>query len=234
MKNALRRWLIDRSKELSRQGLYQFLNGAFGTIAPGAAVLSVGAGGPVNALLKEYGRSIGFTIQSLDIDPERQPDIVGDICTIPFKNQFDVVVMSEVLEHVHAPQQALDNVHSTLREGGVLVLTTPFIFPLHDRPHDFYRYTRYGLAHLLRSFENVSIEARNGYFATIDVLWVRLWREQSRRAQLMAYLMIPLVYFVKRPFSSLLDRIIQADGLTSGYVVVANKRGKEGYQYTPN
>ena len=224
IKQKISQWPINLSKKLSRQGLYPFLEAEFAKIPAQATVLTVGSGGPVNEYLQKYGTQNHFAILSLDIDPKRQPDWVGDICSYDFESQqFDVVVMSEVLEHVHAPHLALENVHTVLKENGRLILTTPFAFPLHDRPHDYFRFTKYGLQHLCRHFSTVTIKERNSYFEAIDVLWLRLWREQQKKARLISYIIIPLIYFVKRPFTWLLTKTIPADGLTTGYVVLAKK-----------
>lgn len=59
---------------------------------------------------------------------------------------FDTVLLSDVLEHLPNPEQALTEVHRILRPGGVLILGVPFMYGLHEVPHDYHRYTE----HLLR------------------------------------------------------------------------------------
>src|SRR5215207_1692103 len=137
------RGVVRLSKLISRKGLYEFLGREFARVGAGLEVLTVGAGG---ALLEEHARRNGFRITSFDIDEEYAPDILGDICAHDFGGRtFDVIVLSEVLEHVHSPHLAIANIRAALREGGRLILTVPFLFPIHERPHDYYRYTRYGL-----------------------------------------------------------------------------------------
>lgn len=224
LKQKISQWNIDLSKKLSRQGLIPFLAHEFDAIPANTAVLTIGAGGEIHQLLSQFSVQNNFSILSFDIDPERKPDLIGDICTYNFQaEQFDVIVMSEVLEHVYAPHLALKVIHLALKENGRLILTTPFIFPLHDRPHDYFRYTKFGLKYLLRHFAEVSIKERNSYFEAIDVLWVRLWREEEKKARLLAQLLIPIIFFLKHPFSFLLSKIIKADGMTTGYLVIAKK-----------
>ena len=212
------------SKTLSRKGLYEFLEGEFARIPPGAQVLSVGAGGQVNERLGRFARERGFDVVSFDIDEARGPDIVGDICGFDFGDRrFDVVVMSEVLEHAHSPHLAVGTIHAALNPNGRLILTTPFILPLHERPYDYYRYTRYGLEFLLRDFEEVQVSERNSYFEAIDVLWVRLLQAEKRSARVASAVVIPLVFFLKRPLSILLGRLVDTDAMTTGYVVTARK-----------
>jgi SAM-dependent methyltransferase len=50
-----------------------------------------------------------------------------------------------VLEHVPDPRGVLDSIAQVLRPGGVLILTAPHLSRLHEEPHDYYRYTGYGL-----------------------------------------------------------------------------------------
>lgn len=224
LKHKFRQWTINLSKNLSRKGLYPFLETQFAIIPSHSSVLTIGAGGAINERLNHYAKDRGFDVLSFDIDEARLPDLVGDICTYDFgTQQFDVVVMSEVLEHVHTPHLALDTVYGCLKENGRFILTTPFIFPLHDRPYDYYRYTKYGLEHLLQRFSDVNIQERNSYFDAIDVLWVRLWREENKNARLLSYFAILGVYYVKRPFTHLLSTLVKTDGITTGYVTIAKK-----------
>jgi 2-polyprenyl-3-methyl-5-hydroxy-6-metoxy-1,4-benzoquinol methylase len=61
------------------------------------------------------------------------------------RGAFDTVLCLEVLEHVPDPRGVLDSVAQVLRPGGVLILTVPHLSRLHEEPHDYYRYTGYGL-----------------------------------------------------------------------------------------
>ncbi|HEY7841900.1 MAG TPA: methyltransferase domain-containing protein [Gammaproteobacteria bacterium] len=224
VRDRYHRWLMRLSKTRSRQGLYEFVEAELRSVPRGARVLCIGAGGEVGALLDRCAGHGEFTVTSLDIDPARSPDVVADICSPhAISGEFDVVLVSEVLEHVPAPQQAVENIRAALRSGGRLILSTPFILPIHAPPHDYFRFTRHGLALLLRDFSAVSIAERNGYFEAIDVLWMRLLQEESRAARAAAMILVPMVYFLKRPFSLLLSRLVPAGGMTTGYVATAVK-----------
>jgi SAM-dependent methyltransferase len=184
----------------------------------------VGAGGEVNQLLEKHAQAQGFRYITIDIDPGRKPDIVGDICSLLFKeNQFDVVVISEVLEHLHSPQGGLDVIYNSLRPGGTLLLTVPFILPIHDEPYDYFRFTKYGLELLLRNFHSVEIKERNSYFEAIDVLWVRLLMVPSRKARLLSLFAIPFIYYIMRPLTLFLTKQISTHFATTGYTVRAVK-----------
>lgn len=212
------------SKIRSRQGLYEFLETNYSKINAGSKVLSVGSGGEVNEKLKDAVESIGFSMVTIDIDSNRQPDIVGDICSFEFKeNEFDVIVLSEVLEHLYNPQAGIDNLYRALKSNGKLLLTTPFIFPLHDRPYDYYRFTKYGLEYLLKEFSKIEIKDRNSSFEAIDVLWMRTLQINSSRAYYLSFFILPLVFYIQRPITKLLSRILPNDSMTTGYVVLCEK-----------
>lgn len=75
-----------------------------------------------------------------------RPDVFADACRLPFANAcMQAVILKDVLEHVRGPQQALAEIGRVLCDGGTLVLWMPFMYPIHDAPHDFQRYTEHGL-----------------------------------------------------------------------------------------
>lgn len=84
-----------------------------------------------------------------------RPDVFGDASQLPFcDHAFDAVAMLEVLEHLQRPSQALSEISRVLKPGGQLLLTIPFLYPVHDAPHDFQRYTIHGLT---REFDDAGL-----------------------------------------------------------------------------
>lgn len=218
------KWIHELSKKRSRQGLYEFLEPQFSKIVSNEKVLTIGSGGEINKRLREIAAEKDFQVTSFDIDEERMPDIVGDLHTYDFdENEFDTIVLSEVLEHLHSPHLGIENIYKTLKPGGRLILTTPFIFPIHDRPYDFYRYTKYGLQHLLSKFEDVKIEEKNSALESIDVLWMRFNKLQAKRTFLLKHIIIFVIYYLKRPLTLFLMRYIDTDIMTTGYNASARK-----------
>lgn len=218
------KWLLQKSKLLSRKGLYEFLLKEYAVIPGKSEVLSIGSGGEVNDLLRAIAKRNDFSITTFDIDAARYPDIVGDICCYSFGDkQYDVVIMCEVLEHLHSPHLGIKNVYNILKPCGSLIASAPFVFPLHDRPHDYYRFTRYGLEFLLKQFRLVDIKERNTYFEAIQVLWARLLVSNCKSARLASMIIIPYVYYIGRFVAGIMSKIMPTDAMTTGYVIKAIK-----------
>lgn len=73
------------------------------------------------------------------------PDVYADGAALPFKDStIDVVACFEVMEHVRYPDRVLQEIARVLRPGGQAFLSMPFLYPVHDAPHDYQRWTEYG------------------------------------------------------------------------------------------
>lgn len=69
-------------------------------------------------------------------------DLISNVEKLPFRSEsFDIVISTEVLEHVHNWRSAICEIKRVLKVGGILVLTTRGPgFPLHAYPHDYWRF----------------------------------------------------------------------------------------------
>ena len=66
--------------------------------------------------------------------------------TIPYDDgSFDTIILSDVLEHLPEPMICWREMSRLLSPGGKVILNVPFYYPLHEEPHDFYRYTEFAL-----------------------------------------------------------------------------------------
>lgn len=96
--------------------------------------------------------SVGVDYVSLDYPSTgrdmygARPHVFADARHLPFPGgRFDGIVCLEVLEHVPDPAMVVGEIARVLKPGGVAWLSMPFLYPLHDAPYDFQRYTEYGL-----------------------------------------------------------------------------------------
>jgi glycosyltransferase involved in cell wall biosynthesis/ubiquinone/menaquinone biosynthesis C-methylase UbiE len=124
-------------------------------------------------------RYVGLDFAAGKYAERRRPDLTWDGRTIPLPDAgVDSVMATEVLEHCPDPLPVLREIRRVLAPGGVLFFTTPFLWPIHDAPHDHYRYTPYALARLLAEagFEDARVEALGGWNASLAQmigLWLR-------------------------------------------------------------
>lgn len=79
-------------------------------------------------------------------------DIYADAARLPIAaGSVDVVTLLDVLEHLRDPASAVAEAGRTLRAGGKCLVHVPFLYPLHDEPHDYQRWTCHGLRNLFSS-----------------------------------------------------------------------------------
>lgn len=65
---------------------------------------------------------------------------------LPFADdEFDTIILSDVLEHIPSPEHLWAEMRRILRPGGKLIMNVPFFYCLHEKPHDYYRYTEFAL-----------------------------------------------------------------------------------------
>lgn len=144
------------------------------SVASGSRVLDVGAGtAPYRDLFNhcKYETQDFFEYDGYK-GPEGQYaniDYVSDITKIPVPDaSFDVILCTEVLEHVPRPIEALAEMARITKPGGRLILTAPLGSGLHQEPYHFYGgYTDHWYRRFLTEFgcEVVSIEPNHGFFA---------------------------------------------------------------------
>ena len=93
----------------------------------------------------EHGHTFGVTTAGV----RGRPDVVYSGGTLPFRDaSFDTVLSVQVLEHTPRPAALLAEMCRVLAPDGLLILTAPFQFRLHEQPHDYFRYSPHGLRHL--------------------------------------------------------------------------------------
>lgn len=95
-------------------------------------------------------RRPGVEWVGFDVEGNPFADVVGSATKLPFPDaSFDYVLSTQVLEHVEDPQRMLFECARVLHPGGMLILSAPQYWELHEQPHDYFRFTEYGLRVLL-------------------------------------------------------------------------------------
>jgi ubiquinone/menaquinone biosynthesis C-methylase UbiE len=116
-------------------------------------LLDLGCGSqPYRQFLKGVARYVGLDYPSTRecLHTKVITDVLGDARTIPFADQsFDGVLCSQVLEHVDQPEKVVQEMSRILKPGGVGLISVPFFYNLHMEPHDYFRFSPYGIKKLL-------------------------------------------------------------------------------------
>lgn len=88
-------------------------------------------------------------------EPKPGCDLVLDVRAMPqvLNGSYNAILCGGVLEHVDAKEWAVSECHRVLAQGGLFLVGVPFAQEIHRAPQDFWRFTKYGLQHLLRAFE---------------------------------------------------------------------------------
>lgn len=154
-----------------RASINDFVRRAAALAPAGARVLDAGAGECIYRPLFEGKRYISTDRGVGDAGWDYTGlDALADLERVPFgAGAFDFVLCTETLEHVARPGRVLSELARVLKPGGTLALSVPFLHPVHQAPHDYYRYTPYGLRHLLgeAGFDRVDVGSSGGYFTYV-------------------------------------------------------------------
>ena len=212
----LARWLLDRAIRKHRE-------------AAGGVMLDVGCGG------KRYRRLFGHVDRyvGVDLPAERSSaDVFADAMRLPFADAvFDTLLCNQVLEHVHSPDALMREAARVLKVGGSLILSTPQVWGLHHEPHDYFRFTKYGLRHLAarHGLDVVEVTATCGLWATIAQRvadtsvheYAASWPTGVRR-------LIGLVVCPILAAGLVMDRLLGRRGDTLDNVLIARKGRETG------
>lgn len=164
-----------------------------------------------------------------------RPDLVADALMLPIRDQaIDTLLATELLEHLPSGDAFLREAARVLAPDGTLILTVPFLEPLHEEPRDFLRYTPHGLRALLErhGFAPDIVRPRGGFWSvTLGSFvsqslyeWANPERADGTRPDR------PLALALVLPFCAAaqllargLDRLLPSRRYTMGYVLAATR-----------
>ena len=145
-------------------------------------------------------------------------------------NTADTIVSLSVMEHLCEPQIFLNESYRILKGGGEMVLQVPWQWHIHEAPHDYFRYTPYGLNYMFEKagFVNIRIEASSGFFTTwivkMNYFSMRFIRGPGLLRFLIKLLLIPF-WAIGQTLAPLLDKLdLYWEAESQGYFVLAMKK----------
>jgi SAM-dependent methyltransferase len=173
--------------------------------------------------------------KTVNLGYQGKPSVFGDGQNLPFASaSFQCITFLDVLEHIPKPSLAIDEAWRVLSPAGILVIQVPFLYPLHDEPYDFQRWTCHGLEKLCQSggFEVTQIHARNTPIATASaLLTIALAKSMvdaltGRRLSVLLTPLIAMLIALINSLAFLADAILPAsDMMPSSYLLIARKSG---------
>ena len=188
----------------------------------GDVVIDVGCGEqPYRPCVKGFRHYVGF--DSVDaVDRGEHADVLGDALTLPFADGCaDAVLCTEVIEHVVDPAAMLSEFARVLRPEGSVLLTSPFTWHLHDEPHDYWRFTEFGLRLLFEraGFRVLALRPINGFAGALLQSQCYLLMQGSGKLR---FLTRPFVWLLQS-VAMLIEFMDRNRRMTSNYVVWARK-----------
>lgn len=169
--------------------------------------------------------------EHIGLDHELSPhdksniDLVGTAYQIPLETESsDSVLCTAVLEHLEEPHIALVECLRVLKPGGYAIYTIPFIWHLHEKPRDFFRFSKYGIKYIFEKagFEIIDSQALSGFWVTFGQEFV-YYLYRFNRGPLRWFKIIEILGYLIQGSSYLLDKIDKAEDWTWMYIVVVQK-----------
>lgn len=229
LKRRLPEWLLYRLDPYNTEA-DRFVDELARELPAGARVLDAGAGECRHAAQFRHARYFGTDngVGDREAWDYSRIDFISDLRALPLaEGCMDAVISVNVLEHVADPAAILAECRRVLRPGGRLQLVAPQSWHLHQQPHDFFRYTRYGLEALLAraGFEGARVEPVGGAFWNLGSRCLHLLTFFDGPAFPVALLLAPLLGLLVPLACFYLDRLDRSREDTLGHRVVARKGG---------
>jgi SAM-dependent methyltransferase len=154
-------------------------------------------------------------------------DVLADLTALPFREGvFRAALNVVTLEHLREPGQALAEIARTMEPGGRLLLAAPHEWEVHQAPHDYFRYTRYGLQYLLEraGFEPIEIRPAGGYFRLVARRLLNGLQFFTGGVRWLGFIPAAILLVPPALILPLLDALDRERNFTAGYICTARKR----------
>ncbi len=189
-------------------------------------VLDIGCGSQPykSVILGASGKVKSYIGIDLIVSHYPSPNVGWDGVHLPLtSDSVNCAILTEVLEHCPEPVDLLSEVNRVMTPGGLLFLTVPFLWHLHDIPFDEYRYTPFALRRMLSKagFTQIDLTAHGGCDASLAqmiALWAKLRPMAGCNRLLVSRVALPVVNYLLRK-----DRVYGFWGMITGISGQARK-----------
>jgi SAM-dependent methyltransferase len=210
---------------LWRKRNYDFYSEQFHQIKSNKnSLLDLGSGrGQFLQLYKDFDIYVG-----VDFSPYESASVILDLSEeLPFhSNSFDVVVASNVLEHLSDSTKIISESFRVIKPGGKFLGTIPFLMPVHQAPHDYVRYTPFGIKLLLESsgFTHVKVYALNSVDESYRYLFQKFWQASIKsNPSIKNRIFFKILNLVNRFFLRLINNSFVDQDFNLGFGFIAIK-----------
>lgn len=156
---------------------------------------------------------------------DNKVDIICNATEIPVSScLYDVVICTQVIEHVFNHEKTFKEANRLLKTGGIFIVSSNFVWEMHEEPYDYYRFTKYGFRTLLEEsgFEIVEGIANGGKWAVLGQLLLQTcWIQYN-----------PTSALLKRKFFTLLRRAMSL--FCNSLFLYLDNKFKDSGKYTLN
>jgi SAM-dependent methyltransferase len=219
--------LITNPFYIARRGLYKNLKSAGSSIT--GRTLDVGCGTKPYEKLFNSSEYIGLEYDTGIDSEKKKADYYYDGKTFPFGNEeFESVVINQVLEHVFTPDELLQEIRRVLKIKGTLLLTVPFVWDEHEQPYDYARYSSFGIKFLIEKngFKIKRLKKSVADFSVIIQLVNDYLYKKSRNNFILKQITLLFLIFPLNVAGLILSKILPAnEDLYLDNIIVAEKVG---------
>lgn len=176
-------------------------------------VLDIGCGSkPYSSFFSGEKTYIG-----IDLISNKYVDCRASAENLPFQSEsFDIIISTQMLEHVKHPTKVVKEINRVLKIGGVVFLSAPGIWEKHGSPHDYWRWMDNGLKLLFSDFQNVEVIECGGSISCFFQLLNLYIRKFPR-------ILKPILYLISNLIGKKFDNPMYTQ-LVINYLVIAEKR----------
>lgn len=163
---------------------------------------------------------------------QNSPDIYADGQNLPIQSgSIDSVILLQVLEHIPDPGKCMSEISRVLKNNGTCYIAVPFIYPIHDEPHDFTRWTQYGIRNLLENYSlNIQKLEPVGKAAEtagllVNIAFSMILRDMfsKKNPALLVAIFAPLFFTINNILCWLLSLLTGNHSMPHGYYIQATK-----------